>query len=196
MKDHYFSEKPESSSTPRTIQLIFRGKSFEFQSDEGVFSKDHLDHGSRTLLEAALDQPGGELLDLGCGYGAIGILFALHQKADITMVEINSRAAELAKYNAKKHKVEAEVFHQDGIEGLGYFDTILFNPPIRTGKQNVYRLFDEALQHLKKDGRMLVVMRKKQGLDSAKKFFQEKNKKIRILKKSAGFHVMEIREQG
>ena len=136
---------------------------------------------------------GKTVLDLGCGYGAIGIVLKkLYPNSAMTMAEINPRSLELAQENAQRNEVEVRCVHSDvysGVEGNTFTD-IVTNPPIRAGKDVVYRMFDEAYAHLEAGGRLWVVIRKQQGAPSAKKRIHETFQNCEILARSKGYYIL------
>lgn len=153
-----------------------------------------MDQGTSILLDALKEFPfTGDVLDMGCGYGVIGIVLAkTHPNIHVTACDINARAVELTKINAEKNQVSLEVKESNGFESIpGKYDAILMNPPIRTGKENVYQLFDGAYQHLKQDGKFFCVIRKQQGAPSAQKKLLELYQNCEIQAKSKGYWVLE-----
>ena len=188
---HYYSNQPTTPSKQFMIDIPFRGKTYQFVSDDGVFSKKQFDFGSKVMVEAIIDQLSGKVLDLGCGYGPVGVLIGLHRPVEVTMVDVNQRAVELAKANTLSHGVEAVVLMSDGLKNVEQmFDFILFNPPIRAGKAVIYRLFEEAYQHLTVGGKLVIVIRKKQGGDSAKKKLESMFATVETIERSGGYHVL------
>ncbi|WP_019908212.1 class I SAM-dependent methyltransferase [Paenibacillus sp. HW567] len=171
MSQHYYSQQPDARHDRRTIDTVLRGKSLRFTSDAGVFSKGDIDFGSRVLIEAMDIPDGSSVLDVGCGYGPIGISAAyLAPKGHVTMIDINSRAVELARENARNNGVgNVTVMESDVLSSVGgqKFDVILTNPPIRAGKAVVHQIFEEAYEHLNEGGTLWIVMQKKQGAPSA-----------------------------
>ncbi len=196
MSNHYFSPEPEVASNPITFDTTYQGQRYRFVTDAGVFSRGEMDKGTLTLLSATPKTMEGTLLDIGCGWGAVGtILGKTHPALLVTMSDVNSRAVELAARNAQAHGVRAEIIQSDGFENIdGEFDHILLNPPIRAGKQVIYRLFEECAQHLKKDGTLYVVIRKQQGADSAQKHLQTLFSSVSIGQRSAGYRVFLCRK--
>ncbi|MCH5585923.1 class I SAM-dependent methyltransferase [Shimazuella sp. AN120528] len=173
MSNHYYSSKPESKHEIREIKAQLRGNELSFQSDAGVFSKKGIDFGSRLLIESAQLTGHEHILDLGCGYGPVGIALAkAYPSVKVQMVDINERATVLAKENARANQVSNQITVKvsDGFEQLKgqKFDAILCNPPIRVGKTFVYQLFQQARQHLSDSGALWIVIRKQQGAASAK----------------------------
>jgi 16S rRNA (guanine1207-N2)-methyltransferase len=188
----YFAPSPLSPSEPKPFTLNYLGRDFRFFTDSGVFSKGELDFGSKTLLSALPQDLKCSVLDLGCGWGAVGVIIgALHPQAAVTLADINARAVQLARLNARENKVPAQVGQSDGFAQIrGSFDCIAFNPPIRAGKETVYRLLGECAQHLRPGGALYVVMRKQQGAQSAAVFLKGIFPVVETVKRKGGYHVM------
>ncbi|QAY67849.1 class I SAM-dependent methyltransferase [Paenibacillus protaetiae] len=171
MAGHYYSAKPDVKSDRQTVETKIRDFSFRFVTDAGVFSKSAVDYGSRVLLETLTINPDAKVLDVGCGYGPIGLTAAkLAPQGHVTMIDINERAVELARHNAKLNGIaNVTIVQSDLYEKVkdAAFDTILTNPPIRAGKAVVHRIFEEGYERLVPGGRMWVVIQKKQGAPSA-----------------------------
>ncbi|MCE3203552.1 class I SAM-dependent methyltransferase [Paenibacillus sonchi] len=171
MSQHYYSQQPDVRHDRRTIETVLRGKSLRFTSDAGVFSKGDIDYGSRVLIEAMEIPDGSAVLDVGCGYGPIGISAAyLTPKGHVTLIDINSRAVELARENARSNGAHnVTVMESDVLSAVKgqKFDVIVTNPPIRAGKAVVHQIFEEAYDHLNEGGTLWVVIQKKQGAPSA-----------------------------
>ncbi|MFW5889103.1 MAG: class I SAM-dependent methyltransferase [Bacillota bacterium] len=189
--DHYFTNKKVKSNI-KTHKIVIRNKSFKFLTDHGVFSKQGLDYGSRQLIETLLENEYSKLLDLGCGYGPIGIILKyFNNKADIQMVDINERAINLARENAKINNVSVKIFKSDGFLNVkDKFDTIVTNPPIRAGKKVIYRFFENAIDYLNDNGKLYIVINKKHGANSAFKKCQEIYSQVEMIKKKSGFIVI------
>jgi 16S rRNA (guanine1207-N2)-methyltransferase len=188
----YFVSDPDRPSHPRIITFWFRGVEEQFLSDDGVFSKDTLDFGSRVLLEAAVDQEiSGRVLDLGCGWGPVGILLKkAHPDIALTLCDINERAAALAQENSRRYGQDNETVVSDGLANVGgRFDLVVINPPIRAGKETVYRLLDEARQALTPTGRLMLVIQKKQGAESCLKHLQASGS-ARLITRQKGYWVL------
>lgn len=166
-----------------------------FQTDHGVFSRNEVDEGSRLLIESISFQRGGTMLDLGCGYGVVGIaLAAAIPDWQVWMVDINARAVELSRYNAKVNGVESRVhvLQSDGCSALSSdlsFDAIALNPPIRAGKSVVFGLYQEAVERLKDGGTLYVVIQKKQGAASSEKRLLELGFEVSVVAKDKGYRV-------
>lgn len=196
MSDHYYTENPGSEHDFRTVRCSALGVEAEFLTDAGVFSRDGLDTGTRALLEA-LPEPAGRVLDLGCGWGAVGVLMGKRwPKAEIVMTDINRRAAELARHNLAQNGVTAQVFDGDGFENVpGDFDLIATNPPIRAGKAAIYALFADAKDRLRPGGELYIVIRKQQGAPSALKYLREIFSEAEVVSRTAGFWVIRAWDQ-
>lgn len=168
--------------------------SFSFFSDNGVFCKDHLDFGTRLLLEfIPWNEVNGDILDVGCGYGPIGIIASQITGNSVTMCDVNKRALHLAKMNVKENKVDASILESNCYENItGSFDTIITNPPIRAGKKIVYEILFEAKKHLTSDGKLFLVIHKDQGAKSVIKDL-EKEYNVEVLEKNKGFFVIKCK---
>ncbi len=191
MAEHYFSPEPGAEHALRDIELDFEGERFYFQTDAGVFSREGLDEGSALLLRAVMDRVSGEVLDLGCGWGPVGTILArLCPACRVTMIDINARACQLAMENARRNRVSARVLCQDGLAGtMGAFDWILLNPPIRAGKETVYRLFRESAGRLAEGGTLAIVIRKQQGAPSAQRYLETLFGEVSLHCRKKGYHV-------
>ncbi|ALX49403.1 class I SAM-dependent methyltransferase [Lentibacillus amyloliquefaciens] len=195
MSDHYFSQNPQSKSSPKIWQYKLRGNHFTFESDEGVFSKNEVDYGTRMLIER-FEAPSvrGDLLDLGCGYGPIGLAVATcNQDREVMLTDINQRAVELARKNAQHNGVEnVEFVLSDRLNSLSNhsFAAIMTNPPIRAGKQSVHQMFAESYAALVENGSLWVVIQKKQGAPSAIKKLKELFGNVRVVDRSKGYYLL------
>lgn len=189
---HYYTKNSTLPSEEKTIHFKINDKSFHFTTDNGVFSKSGLDFGSRLLMESAIQYEYENVLDLGCGYGPIGITYkAFHKHSNVTLLDINDRATTLALKNANLNNQNVTVINNDGFDQIeAVFDLILTNPPIRTGKAKVYQLLEESHQHLTEQGAMIFVMKKNQGALSAIKFCEEIYKKTEIINKKSGYYII------
>ncbi len=168
--EHYFTNNNDLKSNEKLIKIKFKEKEYSFYTDNGVFSKDALDTGSRVLLETIdFDKIKGDVLDVGCGYGPIGIIISKNTKACVDMVDVNNRAINLANKNIKLNNIEnAKAFISDRYENVDkLYDLIITNPPIRVGKEILYKILKEAKDHLKENGELWFVINKHQGAKSA-----------------------------
>ena len=187
----YYAENPDSAHDIHELKVTLLGQSFTFLTDSGVFSKKMVDYGSQVLLNTLNFEKGKTLLDLGCGYGPLGISLAKVQGVKPTMVDINNRAIDLAKQNAQKNGVEADIFQSDIYEKVnGTFDYIISNPPIRAGKQVVHTIISESINYLKVGGNLTIVIQKKQGAPSAKAKMEEVFGNVEILKRDKGYYIL------
>ena len=167
MKSHYFSAQPTTKSQPQTFSYAFAGQSFRFTTDAGVFSVGRMDDNSDLLVQQ-LPALSGSLLDLGCGFGAIGIVLAKTYGLALTQADINPRAVALAQQNASQNGVASQVVLSDQFENIAdTFDTIVLNPPIHAGKTLVFALYEGAQRHLRPGGKFYVVILKKHGAESS-----------------------------
>ncbi len=195
MSEHYFSKNPQSKSMPNAWKYTLRGKEYSFISDIGVFSKNEVDFGTRLLIEQ-FEAPNisGDILDLGCGYGPIGIALAdRYQTRNIIMVDVNERALMLARENALKNNIEnVDVIQSDGFSQLDdrSFATVVTNPPIRAGKKVVHKMFEESKQALLRHGELWVVIQKKQGAPSAKDKLESLFGSVEVVFRSKGYFIL------
>ena len=165
----YF-ENVDLPSNIEEFQTTILGKPFKFKTDNGVFSKEKLDFGTRVLIEnIPLKELKGDILDLGCGYGVVSIILANFTNCSYDAVDVNKRALHLAKKNKELNYVDnIEFFESDCYENVNKkYDYIITNPPIRAGKEVVYKMLRGAKEHLKEDGVLFFVMRKDHGAKTA-----------------------------
>lgn len=192
MPDHYFTQSPESAHRPRLVEAAALGLTLAFETDSGVFSRDGLDPGSKLLIEAASELT-GRVLDLGCGWGAVGaFLAARNPGAQVLLSDVNERAVELAQRNLNRNRLKnARAIVSDGFDLIdGAFSCILTNPPIRAGKQLIYGLFDEAKNRLNENGCLYVVIRKQQGAPSALKHLSEVYARAAVVDRGGGYWII------
>jgi 16S rRNA (guanine1207-N2)-methyltransferase len=165
--EHYFSPQPGAAGKRRTITATLRGREFRFVTQAGVFSRGRVDAGTRLLVGAVRVAPTDRFLDLGCGYGVVGVVAAhLAPKGHVVLVDVNQRAAALARENLHLNGIHnAETRPGDGFAAVGeeQFDVIALNPPIRAGLAVVHLLIVEAERHLAPGGRFYLVARTRQG---------------------------------
>lgn len=176
--NHYFSEKPEIKSEKRIIKYTIQNKKFEFITDNGVFSKSKVDFGTDLLLNEFLKKnknmksEGIRILDIGCGYGVVSVILkSFYSEASVTLSDVNERALELSEENLKKYNINSyEIIKSNAFEKIeGKFDVILSNPPIRAGKDTIFKIYTEAYEHLNKDGEFYCVIQTKHGAKSTQK---------------------------
>lgn len=191
--NHYFTDNSNLPSNKKEHSFFFLGKKYSFTSDTGVFSKSGIDFGTRVLLEVVSEENlNGKILDLGCGYGVIGIVLKdLNPTLQVTCSDINPRAVDLTKENAIHNHVEVKTIVSDGFTDIhDDFNIILTNPPIRTGKKVIYSLFQGTYEHLEKQGRLYVVIRKQQGANSAKQELERIYGNCEIIAKEKGYWIL------
>ncbi|MGT2926269.1 class I SAM-dependent methyltransferase [Streptococcus cuniculipharyngis] len=190
MTNMYYTENPTSLRDVQCIKVNLLGQQFQFLTDSGVFSKKMVDYGSQVLLSSLHFAEGESLLDLGCGYGPLGISLAKVQGLNVTMVDVNLRALDLARQNASLNKVTATIFQSDIYQAVeGAFDHIISNPPIRAGKTVVHTILADSWNYLKFGGDLTIVIQKKQGAPSAKKKMEEIFGNCETLKKDKGYYI-------
>lgn len=190
---HYFTNENLPSDIRENICVVL-GKNFKFLTDNGVFSKDGLDFGSRLLLESIpLEEVGGKILDMGCGYGVFGIVLAKILLVKVDMVDVNLRALHLSKRNAKLNDVTnlVSIFESNCYQNISTkYSTIITNPPIRAGKKIVYDIVMNACDHLENGGNLFLVIRKEQGAKSLIVDL-EKVYTVKVLEKKKGFFIIQ-----
>ncbi len=196
--EHYFTAQPDIPSEPWQIQAQVRWQKLAFTTDKGVFSREKVDRGSRMLIETAQASDRDEILDLGCGWGVVGIVAArIWPNAKVTMVDINQRACDLARANADANDVgQVEVVCGDAVEVLAdrSFDAILCNPPVSAGRAVVVRLMDYAAGHLKPGGAFWMVAATRKGAKSLAKRLEERFVRVVEAKLGSGFRVYKVIE--
>ena len=189
---HYFTKNSNLKSEENLIHVLFNNKKYSFYVDNGVFSKKGLDFGTRSLLESLdLENMHGNILDFGCGYGPIGVIVADNTDAKINMIDINDRAIHLSNKNIVLNKVQnATAFESDMYENINdTYDYIITNPPIRIGKQNLYKILFGAKKYLKKNGELLLVVNKNQGAKSLVKDLS-KTYDVEVINKNKSFFII------
>ena len=191
--EHYFTNNPTSKSEERLIEYRIKDKIIKFISDNGVFSKGHVDIATNFMLNVITEENiSGKVLDVGCGYGAIGITLSKFFDIEVTMLDINERALALANKNVKLNHLEnIKIIESDGFEKItDEYDYIITNPPIRAGKAVIYKMYEDAYKHLKNGGKLYLVINKKHGAPSTKEYLTQIFGNCEILDKKTGFHVM------
>ena len=192
MTEHYYTSSPTSGHEERHFNHVFAGKVLRFQTDAGVFSKQHIDPGSELLCSALPDDLTGRVLDMGCGWGAMTILtLAKCPSCEITMADVNERALALAQENVAANRMQAKAVLSDGFAEIeGEFDAVITNPPIRAGKAVIYKMFEDAKAHLVSGGELYLVIRKQQGAPSALKFLKELYGKAEVIERDGGYWII------
>lgn len=192
---YYFDENPVVESQIREINFSLYGRNYSYYTDNGVFSKNRIDEGSYIFLKILLPlQLTGRILDLGCGVGPIGLTIAQNSlEARFVLADINSRALALASRSVARLNLENRVtcLQSDIYEKIeGPFDSIVVNPPIRAGKVVINQMFSGAKQYLIDGGSLYVVIRRKQGAESALKYIETVFENVSVLHKEKGYWII------
>lgn len=189
---YYFDKTTNVESNESTIRVEIYNRFYTFKTDNNVFSKRGLDFGTRTLLENIdIKNIKGDVLDFGCGYGPIGIIIKSFSASTVDMIDINERAINLARKNASINNVMVNIFSSDVYSSITKkYNYIITNPPIRVGKEILYKILVDAKKHLKEEGHLIFVINKDQGAKSTAKYL-EGFYKVEILKKNKGFFVID-----
>ena len=195
MTNHYYTENPILDHKLDQWSFELQGKRFQFLTDSGVFSRSTVDYGSRVLIEAFEweNLPAGRLLDVGCGYGPIGLSLASISGRTVEMIDVNQRAVALAQENAKRNRIKQVDIHPSNIyETLTEkeYAAIVSNPPIRAGKKVVHEILSGAHPLLVVGGTLTVVIQKKQGAPSAEKKMLEVFGNVEIVTKDKGYYIL------
>ncbi len=198
MTEHYYAEHPHSEPKYGLVRAQLRGETFEFTTASSVFSVKRIDPGTRILIETMQLPQEGCVLDIGCGYGAIGIAAAkLNPKLHIVMTDVNRRAILLAKQNAEKNNVHnAEVRHgafYEPVEGM-CFSSVLSNPPVSAGMQTVEAIIRGAPDVMLCDGTFQMVIRSKIGKKTLPKVFSEAFGNCCISARESGYRVLQAQK--
>lgn len=190
---HYFINE-ELDSNEKIVNCKINDIDFKFITDNGVFSKHGLDFGTRSLLENLdIDNINGNVLDFGCGYGPIGIYISKVKNIKVDMVDINLRSIELAKKNALLNKVSVNIFESDIYKNIDKkYDFIISNPPIRVGKEILYKILFDASNYLNSNGELWIVINKNQGAKSILKDL-EKKYNVELVNKNKGFYIIKAK---
>lgn len=194
--DHYYSKNPVSDINENIIDETISGIKLKFFTGSGVFSKNGIDYGSRLLIETFLDDledESGTILDIGCGYGPIGLYAAAAFKdLYIEMADINERSIDFAKKNITTNKIKnAEAFVSDGFSKISKkYNAVLTNPPIRAGKTTVFSFYEGAFEHLKDGGVFYCVIQKKQGAESSQKKLTELFGNCETINRKSGYRIL------
>ena len=191
MSEMYYAENPDAAHDIHELRVDLLGEKMTFLTDAGVFSKKMVDFGSQLLLKCLEVDEGDSVLDVGCGYGPLGLSLAKAYGVQATMVDINNRALDLAQQNAERNKVEATIFQSNIYEQVeGKFDHVISNPPIRAGKQVVHEIIEKSKDFLETDGDLTIVIQKKQGAPSAKSKMEDVFGNCEIVKKDKGYYIL------
>jgi 16S rRNA (guanine1207-N2)-methyltransferase len=193
-QDHYFTQDPKVPSRPRTIQVTLPDRSFELETDRGVFAHGHLDFGTDLLLRTAPTPPPGELVDVGCGYGAVAIALALRQPdARVWAVDVNRRALDLCARNAERAGASNVVTAEpdavpDGIRFAGVYS----NPPVRLGKAGLHDLLLHWIDRLEAGRSAMLVVQRHLGADSLAAWLESLGHRVVRIRSRGGYRILEV----
>lgn len=191
---HYFENDKNLKSEIRELSYKYNSSFFIFYSDNGVFSKNNIDYGSRLLIETYLkenDINEKRVLDVGCGYGFLGIMVSRVTDSYVEMIDINKRAVHLTNMNIKRYKdFKGKTYVSNVYENVeGKYDIIITNPPIRIGKEKLLEILIGAFDHLEDNGLLYYVIRKVQGALSIKKILEENSINVEIINRDKGYFI-------
>ena len=195
--EQYFSQKPSTEEKIYKFTWNAFDKVYEFNTSNSVFSKSAVDFGTMLMLESFYQNErdfSGSVLDLGCGYGPVGVMLnSLYSNITIEMVDVNERAVMLSKKNIEENPFltnKVKIFESDGFSNItSNYHRILTNPPIRAGKATVFSFYEGALKHLEHNGKLYVVIQKKQGAESTKAKLQELFGNCQVVNKKSGYFI-------
>lgn len=195
MANQYFENEPDLEHELKKFDFTLRKHNLNFISDAGVFSRQTIDFGSRVLIDAIdfSNVPAGDILDVGCGYGPIGLALAKEQTTrKVTMVDVNLRALDLAKQNAQNNKIKnVDIFESDVYKNVtGKYALVVSNPPVRAGKEVVNAILAESKEYLAENGELWIVLQKKQGAPSAKKLMDQTFGNVEIVTRDKGYYIL------
>lgn len=164
---HYFETDNSLEDDKIKFSYTLNTQNYIFESNSGVFSHGHVDYATNILL-SVMPEIKGSLLDLGCGYGVIGIVLSRKNNLEkVTMADVNERALECAKANCRYNNVNAEIVRSDCFSDITEnFDNIVINPPIHAGKKVLFQMYEESYEHLNNQGKLFIVIQKKHGAES------------------------------
>lgn len=193
MSEQYFVRRPSARRAPREFQAVLKRRPLVFATDSAVFSRTEIDRGTELLVRHLDVRPCESLLDLGCGYGPIGLAIAASvEGTHVVMTDVNRRAVALARKNATRNALRVDVREgplYEPVPGLA-FDHIASNPPIRAGKAVVHGIVDGAPDHLLDRGSLWLVARPKQGAPSLREKMQATFGNAEIVARGSGFWVL------
>jgi len=199
--DHYFSERPRSRSVRRELRFLYRGELLSFVVDTGVFASRGLDPGTALLIEHLSVSDGDRVLDLGCGWGPVGVAAAKSTpRGTVVLTDVNRRAVRLARENLARNRVtNAEVRAGPMFEPVRgeRFDVIATNPPFHAGRESLLRILEAAPEHLSPGGRLLLVGKGSQGIRFYQAWLRERwSPGIEVVGRGSGYRVLAAPKRG
>lgn len=193
---HYYTND-DVISDPEEMSFDFQGHTITLICDHGVFSRHKVDYGTRVLLNAVDIKDAKSLLDVGCGYGPIGLsLKVAHPHLSVDMIDVNQRALDLARQGAELNNCDqVRIYESNCYEGVkDTYDLILSNPPVRAGKKVVSTIIANSFEHLNENGRLVIVLQKKQGAPSAKKLMEATFGNAEVIKRDKGYYILQSKK--
>ena len=196
-RQYFAKDNDLLKSDPKIITAKIGNLSLKFKTDIGVFSRNFLDYATKLLLEKMdFSQVNGAILDIGCGYGPVGIYANLLTKKEVVMIDVNRRALELAKENLHLNNACGKVIESDSLDAIldQKFSMAILNPPIHAGKIVIYKMFEQAYQVLDDFGEFWIVIQQKHGAPSAKAKLENIFEKVEIVYKKSGFYIIKCKK--
>lgn len=191
---HYFIPDDNLQANIKKITYLYKNINFTFTTNSGLFSKDHVDEATSLLINN-IPPLTGSLLDMGCGYGCIGIILGKTYSLDVTQCDVNPHAINLTKLNCRENDFESDAIISDCFENItDKFDTITLNPPIHAGKAVTYKMYEQSIDHLNDNGYLYVVTLKKHGAESTIKKLTEIFGNCDIVYKKKGYYVLKCKK--
>ncbi len=195
MSEHYYSRTQKVKSDPLFWDYQLRNFQIRFKTDNGVFSKKEVDFGSRLLIESfQMPEISGDILDVGCGYGPIGLTVAkTWPNRTVHMIDVNLRALQLTIDNSELNGIKnVNVYESDRLDAVNEhkFAAILTNPPIRAGKKVVHDIYEQSYKNLLPNGELWIVIQKKQGASSSIEKLSEMFEDVEIVEKKKGYFII------
>ena len=194
IKHHYFLNIEHNQNDYFTFSDYFLNEKYTFNSCSDIFSKDCIDYGTSVLLKTVINnlKLNGTVLDVGCGYGVIGIILKKYfPSINVVMLDINKTAVQLTKENCILNNVDAAVLESNLYDKI---DTkvshIVTNPPIKAGKENLFNVVSGAFNILENNGTITLVIKKKHGMESLKNFMNQTFGNVQILKRDSGYYIL------
>lgn len=199
MSEHYFTRNPAAPHRPLLVRFSLGSTQVLLRTDRGVFSYRHVDPGTRLLAEAFVPDGARRVVDLGAGYGALGLMLAARfPELSVVMVEINERAARLCRHNAEQNGLAAAVVIGDGLSAFSSesFDAVVTNPPVRAGRGVIYRWMEEVARVLARGGSFWMVVRTRQGAATLAEAAESRVGPVELVERGGGYRVFRARKPG